>query len=58
MRIAVVFILGGVLGGFSGVALGKRLAKHRSALQIVFAIGVVTVGVYVVGRGAAPLLAR
>jgi uncharacterized membrane protein YfcA len=58
MRIAVVFILGGVLGGFSGVALGKRLAKHRSALRIVFAIGVVTVGVYVVGRGAAPLLAR
>ena len=51
LRVAAVFVVGGVLGGFAGVALGGRVARHKSALRIVFAIAVMAVGVYVVTRG-------
>jgi uncharacterized membrane protein YfcA len=56
MRIAALFIVGGVLGGFLGVALGGRLAQRKHALRVIFALGVIVVGLYVVARGAAPLL--
>ncbi len=56
MRIAALFVVGGVLGGFAGVAFGRQLAQHKSALRVIFALGVVAVGLYVVARGAAPLL--
>jgi uncharacterized membrane protein YfcA len=56
LRIAALFIVGGVLGGFVGVWLGQRLARRRSALRVIFAAAVVAVGVYVVARGAAPHL--
>ena len=56
LRIAGLFIAGGVLGGFAGVALGRRLAQHKNALRVIFAVGVIAVGLYVVARGAAPYL--
>jgi uncharacterized membrane protein YfcA len=52
-RIAVLFILGGVLGGRGGMALGRRLAARKGALGAALAGVIVTVGVYVVGRGLA-----
>ncbi len=50
LRVAALFIVGGVLGGFVGVALGGRIARHESALRV--AVAVVAIGVYVVARGA------
>jgi uncharacterized membrane protein YfcA len=49
--VAGFFILGGVAGGFSGVALGKTLARRKRALTLVFASLVILVGFYIVGRG-------
>ena len=53
---AGLFILGGVLGGLVGARLGKRLAGHKRALTVTFAGLVILVGLYVVARGALPLL--
>jgi len=50
-NIAALFILGGVVGGMSGVALGRVLARRKRALSLLFASVVVGVGVYVVARG-------
>jgi uncharacterized membrane protein YfcA len=52
LRVAAVSVVGGVLGGFVGVALGGRIARHKSALRVVFAVAVMAVGVYVAARGA------
>ena len=56
LRVAAVFIAGGVLGGFVGVALGGRIARHKNTLRVVFALAVMTVGLYVVARGAVAAL--
>jgi uncharacterized membrane protein YfcA len=55
VRIAALFISGGVLGGLVGVAMGRRLSRGRDTLRVVFALFVVAVGVYVVARGAASM---
>ncbi len=52
-RIAGIFIAGGFIGGFAGVALGKSLAGHKRALGFVFAAIVIAAGVYVIARGIA-----
>ena len=57
MRLAALFIGGGVVGGLAGVALGRRLSRGRNTLRIVFALFVAAVGVYVVARGAPAMLA-
>lgn len=49
-RIAVIFILGGVLGGIGGGALGRLLASRKGALGTVLAGVIVVVGLYVVAR--------
>jgi uncharacterized membrane protein YfcA len=54
-RLAVLFVIGGLGGGFLGVALGRVLAERRSALGSVFATVVVAVGFYIVLRGVAAL---
>jgi uncharacterized membrane protein YfcA len=54
--LAGLFILGGVLGGLVGSRLGQRLAGRKRALTITFAGLVILVGLYVVARGALPLL--
>ena len=57
MRLAALFIGGGVIGGFAGVALGRRLSRGRHTLRLVFALFVVAVGVYLVARGVPAMLA-
>ncbi|ACS43800.1 sulfite exporter TauE/SafE family protein [Methylorubrum extorquens] len=54
--LAGLFILGGVLGGLGGTRLGQRLAGRKRALTVTFAGLVILVGLYVVARGALPLL--
>ena len=49
-RIAAIFILGGVLGGIGGGALGRLLAGRKGALGTVLAGVIVVVGLYVVAR--------
>ncbi|NIX75970.1 sulfite exporter TauE/SafE family protein [Microvirga terricola] len=53
--IAALFIGGGLIGGLGGVSLGKRLAGRKQALAMIFAGLVITVGIYVVIRGASAL---
>lgn len=55
-NIAALFILGGVVGGMAGVALGRVLAGRKRALSFVFAGVVVSVGVYVVARAIIALV--
>lgn len=45
-----------MLGGFAGTSLGKRLSGRKRALSVTFAGLVILVGLYVVTRGALPLL--
>ena len=44
-------IAGGVAGSVAGIALGKRLAGHRRAMELGFAGVVILVGAYVTARG-------
>jgi hypothetical protein len=53
---AGLFVLGGALGGLAGTWLARRLAARKRALTVLFAVIVVSVGVYVVARGIAHLL--
>lgn len=54
--IAGIFVFGGLIGGIAGVALGKKLAGRKRALNLVFAGLVIAVGTYVVARGVVPML--
>jgi uncharacterized membrane protein YfcA len=47
--LAGLFILGGVLGGASGIWLSRRLANHKRTLSFAFAGIVIAVGLYVTG---------
>lgn len=51
--LALLFVLGGALGGLVGIRLAHRLAGHKYALTRVFSGIVIAVGIYVVIR---PLL--
>jgi hypothetical protein len=46
-----VLILGGFGGASVGILFGRRLADHKGLLERVFAVVVLLVGAYVVGRG-------
>ncbi len=50
-RIAALFIVGGIAGGFVGVAGSRRLSGSKHALRITFALMVIAVGLYVTVRG-------
>ncbi|MCP8939699.1 sulfite exporter TauE/SafE family protein [Alsobacter sp. SYSU M60028] len=50
-RLALVFIAGGVLGGFAGSRMGKELAKRRHVLGVTFASLVIVVGSYILIKG-------
>jgi hypothetical protein len=54
-RVAGLFTLGGALGGLAGVALGKWLSSRKSALKIIFALGVLIVGGLIVWQGISAL---
>lgn len=55
-EIAALFIGGGLIGGLSGVSLGKHLAGRKRILSALFAGLVISVGIYVTVRGASALL--
>ena len=48
--IALLFIAGGIVGGWAGSALAKRLAKSRQALTRVLGAVLVTVSIYMLYR--------
>jgi uncharacterized membrane protein YfcA len=54
-RLALLFVAGGVAGGFLGVAIGRRLASRKNTLRVVFAAAVILVGLYVCARGVIDL---
>jgi len=54
--IAGFFVAGGVAGGVVGIFAARRLAQHKNLLSRIFAVIVITVGAYVVFKGADALL--
>lgn len=50
-HLVAVLITGGLAGSLIGIALGKRLAGHRRAMELGFAALVILVGLYVTARG-------
>ncbi|MBC7578427.1 MAG: sulfite exporter TauE/SafE family protein [Tardiphaga sp.] len=55
-RLATIFIAGGLLGGFAGIAAGKLIGTHDRALRLTFASVVILTGGYVCIRGALQLI--
>jgi hypothetical protein len=49
-RVALIFLLGGVLGGVAGLAASRGLARRKGALGSILAAVIVATGVYVVTR--------
>ncbi len=49
-RVAALFVAGGVGGGWLGARLARRLARTRGALNLVFALAIVAVAVYMLVR--------
>ena len=54
-RVAGLFILGGLAGGYGGIEAAQALATRKHLLTIVFSTVVAVVGVYVTARGLAAL---
>lgn len=48
--LAAILIAGGLAGAVGGIALGRRMADIRGALEATLGIGVILVGIYVVTR--------
>jgi len=48
--LAFLFIVGGALGGLSGIRLAHHLAGHKHALTLTFSGVVIAVGLYVIAR--------
>jgi uncharacterized protein len=53
--LAAVFALGGLLGGAAGAHLARRLSVRRGALEVLFAVLIFIVGLYVLERSLEPL---
>ena len=49
-RVAALFVAGGIAGGWLGARLARRLARTRGALNLVFALAIVAVAVYMLVR--------
>ena len=49
-RIAMLFTAGGIAGGWLGARFAQRLSRKRGALNLVFAIAVIAVAVYMLVR--------
>ena len=50
-RLVGLLVVGGVAGAAGGIALGRRLAGAKRAMEIGFGLLVIAVGIYVVARG-------
>ncbi len=55
--VAALFVVGGLVGGWAGSALGARLATAKQALGLAFAGLVVAVGLFIVAKGFGALVA-
>jgi uncharacterized membrane protein YfcA len=55
-RVAVVFVMGGIAGGLSGVKLSVRLSEKRGVLSKSFAAAVVLVAAFVLWKSSAGIL--
>jgi uncharacterized membrane protein YfcA len=51
--LALLFVAGGVIGGFGGAALAGRLAERRGALNVAFASAIIVVAGYMLFRSVA-----
>jgi uncharacterized membrane protein YfcA len=49
-NLALVFIVGGVVGGLAGTATARSLSLRRGALNVVFAIIIILVALYMLAR--------
>ena len=47
-RLALLFIVGGALGGMLGIKLSRHLAGNKRALTLTFSSVVITVGLYII----------
>lgn len=56
-RSAILFIAGGIGGGYLGMKFGAALSNERRALNLVFSAVVITVGLFMTGKGLVSLLA-
>ena len=56
-RVAGLFVLGGVVGGFAGMKLAVKLCESKDRLRKVFAIVVLAIAAYVIWRSFGALLA-
>lgn len=52
-RVAGLFILGGLVGGYAGIEVAKALSGRKQMLGIVFSAVIAAVGLYVTARGLA-----
>lgn len=46
-----LMVAGGAVGSLTGIKLGKRLSAHKRAMELGFAVLVMTIGAYVIWRG-------
>jgi len=58
LRLAALFLAGGVIGGFAGARLARRLGSGRETLRRVFSALVIAAGLFVAGQGALFVLGR
>ena len=56
-RVAALFVLGGVVGGFVGMKLAVKLCESKDRLRKVFAFVVLAIAAYVIWRSFGALLA-
>ncbi|MDB5605928.1 MAG: sulfite exporter TauE/SafE family protein, partial [Bradyrhizobium sp.] len=51
--LALLFIAGGIVGGLAGTRLARHLSERRGALNIVFAVVIIAVALYMLVRNVA-----
>ena len=56
-RLALVFVGGGVIGGFGGAYLARHLAQKKGALNLAFASLIIVVAIYMFWKSAAAFTA-
>jgi uncharacterized membrane protein YfcA len=49
-QLAGLFVAGGIAGGLAGTRSARRLAERRGALNIVFAVVIIAVALYMLAR--------
>jgi hypothetical protein len=48
--LAALFITGGIAGGMGGTRLARHLSERRGLLNIVFAVVIIAVAIYMLAR--------